>query len=503
MNVRKRIFAFLFAVLAMALLTACGRWDYSREAVKAANEAQGQTLRVEFKVNQTFTNALRAAAEDNIQPDDVDKAMTMDKSIEKLLTSGYRLDVYALRADVDADQAAAQLADEFIDRLSGCEDEGYISMVKAENGYFYEAVLVYKHSGDGSGSGSGSGNEGGDSSAQWVSWDSGKLHFMRDADQHIDSTLSSDDLETIKSALVAYGDLDAEASFSFSSVINLAIDQDSGIKTIGESVFGTSDSRNPNKTLQSVTLAGVTELGDNAFQNCRMLNVVDGTEQLTTVGDYAFYSTTELKTISLPNVTDLGMWSFYISGLTFVSIPSVTEIETYTFAGTSLSSTESIVMPKVTSCGNNSFYSCDKLSSFDFSKITELGNAAFAYSGLTEVDGLVTSTIPQCAFQGCRKLETVDLTGVKNIGLLAFDGCSVLQTIKLDNDLTDIESMAFQNVASSANKTVNIYCGTGEDDFIAMLKNAVGDNPLVGTDEDKMLEYVGLDGHTINYYSAA
>ena len=497
MNVRKRIFAFLFAVLAMALLTACGRWDYSREAVKAANEAQGQTLRVEFKVNQTFTNALRAAVEDNIQPDDVDKAMTMDKSIEKLLTSGYRLDVYALRADIDADQAAAQLADEFVNRLAGCKDEGFISMVKAENGYFYEAVLVYKHSGDGSGSGSG--NEGGDSSAQWVSWDSGKLHFMRDANQHIDSTLSSDDLETIKSALVAYGDLDAEASFSFSSVINLAIDQDSGIKTIGESVFGTSDSRNPNKTLQSVTLAGVTELGDNAFQNCRMLNVVDGTEQLTTVGDYAFYNTVALKTISLPNVTDLGEWTFCYSGLTSVSIPSVTEIKTYTFACTSLSSTESIVMPKVTSCGNNSFYGCESLSSFDFSEITELGDAAFAYSGLTKVDGLVTSTIPQCAFQGCKNLTTVDLTGVKNIGLMAFDGCSVLQTIKLDHDLTDIAMHAFRSVASSAGKTVNIYCGTGEDSFIAMLKDAVGDEPLVGTDKDDMLKYVGLDGHTINY----
>ena len=145
MHVRKRIFTFLFAALVMALLTACGKWDYSREAMKAANDAQGQTLRVEFKVNQTFTNALRAAAEDNIQPDDVDKAMTMDKSIEKLLTSGYRLDVYALRADIDADQAAAQLAGEFVNRLAGCEDEGYIGMVKAENGYFYMAVLTYKH----------------------------------------------------------------------------------------------------------------------------------------------------------------------------------------------------------------------------------------------------------------------------------------------------------------------------------------------------------------------
>ena len=120
MNVKKCLSLLLTALLTAAVFTACGKWDYSREAMKAANDAQGQTLRVEFKVNQTFTNALRAAAEDNIQPTDVDKAMTMDKSIAKLLTSGYRLDVYALRADIDADQAAAQLADEFINRLAGC-----------------------------------------------------------------------------------------------------------------------------------------------------------------------------------------------------------------------------------------------------------------------------------------------------------------------------------------------------------------------------------------------
>ena len=149
MHVRKRIFAFLFAAFVMALLTACGKWDYSREAMKAANGAQGENVRVTFEIDQKFTSSLRAAAEDNIQPADVKNAMAMDKTIEKLLTAGYRLDIYALRADMDAAKAAAQLADEFVSRLAGCEEKGYISMVKADNGYFYEAVLVYRHGGNG------------------------------------------------------------------------------------------------------------------------------------------------------------------------------------------------------------------------------------------------------------------------------------------------------------------------------------------------------------------
>ena len=289
MHVRKRIFAFLFAALAVLLCTACGKWDYSREAVKAANEAQGETLRVEFKVNQTFTNALRAAVQDNIQPTDVDKAMTMDKSIEKLLTSGYRLDVYALRADVDAEQAAEQLADEFINRLSGCEDEGFISMVKADNGYFYEAVLTYKH--DSGGSGGGSGDSAGEDEEEtydgpWVTLIDGTLTFWQGASDHIGTTLGDeDDQDKVAEALEAQGQL-PEGGFTFTgSVVGLDVKGESGIKKIGGHAFEAS------KVLTDIKLKGVE-----------------------TIETYAFCShggiKTALKSVDLGDVSDIGEWAF-------------------------------------------------------------------------------------------------------------------------------------------------------------------------------------------------
>lgn len=153
MHAKKLLSLLLSALAAVTLLASCGsRWDYSREAVKAANEAQGETLRVEFQVDQKFTNALHDAVEENIQPADVEKAMLADASLKELLTSGYRLNVYALRADVDAEEAARTIAEEqILPRLSGCKDEGVISMVKADNNYFYEAVLTYKESSSGGG----------------------------------------------------------------------------------------------------------------------------------------------------------------------------------------------------------------------------------------------------------------------------------------------------------------------------------------------------------------
>ena len=121
MHAKKLLSLLLSALAAVTMLASCGsRWDYSQEAVKAANEAQGETLRVEFQVDQKFTHALHDAVEENIQPADVEKAMLADASLKELLTSGYRLNVYALRADVDAEEAARTIAEEQIIFMRRC-----------------------------------------------------------------------------------------------------------------------------------------------------------------------------------------------------------------------------------------------------------------------------------------------------------------------------------------------------------------------------------------------
>ena len=328
MNARKRLFAFLFAALSVLLFTACGKWDYSREAVKAANEAQGDTLRVEFKVNQTFTSALRAAVEDNIQPNDVDNAMTMDKSIAKLLTSGYRLDVYALRADTDADQAAAQLADEFVNRLSGCEDEGIISMVKAENGYFYEAVLVYKHDSSGSsrGGGSGSGDEPEEPEKEYpVQWyedasgeyEAGTLIFRLGAkDVMGDNKLTFD---AVKKGLRAeqYKD-DSNNSeltnFSFKKVQHLIVKDGSGV-TVIPGVEGKNDSdviaaaASPrsfvnSEALKALDLSGVNDIGFAAFLSTHLGSINLKNNGAVTIGTAAFSSNYFLATVKITSSGD-------------------------------------------------------------------------------------------------------------------------------------------------------------------------------------------------------
>ena len=459
MHVRKRIFTFLFAALVMALLTACGKWDYSREAVKAANDAQGQTLRVEFKVNQTFTNALRAAAEDNIQPADVDKAMTMDKSIEKLLTSGYRLDVYALRADIDADKAAAQLAGEFVNRLAGCEDEGYIGMVKADNSYFYMAVLTYKAGSGGASDGDLSDDGEAANPGPWVEVNEAyELHILKGAGDKFGSTLTE---QFVKDALTAQGEEEKAETFSMYDVTKLEIDGNSHVTVIGDYAFlnGESD------TLKSVSLAGVKTLGDNVFQMCNALSEVTETDQLTTVGTYAFHGTA-IEEISLPSVTSIGNGVFAeCSNLETVSIPKVTEIQEQTFAG--CSSLNSITMPNVTLYGKQAFTSCAQLDETDFhlGTITKIGEAAFQMTAVSNIAGLhsAITTIEPYTFTTMPQLKAVDLSdsAVKNIQEGAFNYCSALEYIRLPDDLESIGGSVFSN-AGPSNGKIKIYYKYGE-----------------------------------------
>ena len=392
MHVRKRIFAFLFAALVMALLTACGKWDYSREAMKAANDAQGENVRVTFEIDQKFTSSLRGAAEDNIQPADVKNAMAMDKTIEKLLTAGYRLDIYALRADTDAAKAAAQLADEFASRLAGCEEKGYISMVKADNGYFYEAVLVYKHGGNG-GAGAGSDADDDEPSVSWVTYVDGVLTFNSGAgdEENVGSVLGgSGDEERIAKELAAQGQL-PDGGFSFLGVETLYITNQSGITTIGDSTFSS------NAALTYASLTGVKTIESHAFYTCKSLTTVDSTDSIEVVEEYAFCHT----------------------GITKISLPNVTVINTQTFGNCEKLS--NVDLPKVEKVEAWAFFNSSSLKRVSLCNAKEIGQ--FAFTHIVSIELPNVQTIQKEAFHHCDQLIQIRLgSSLKSIGKEAFIG---------------------------------------------------------------------------------
>jgi hypothetical protein len=85
---------------------------------------------------------------------------------------------------------------------------------------------------------------------------------------------------------------------------------------------------------------------------------------------------------------------------------------------------ESVYCPGLTDIGYATFYNCKKLTSFDFSNVQSIGKSAFGGTGLVTLDlgqssvtkipgegsssnALFGTAIPNAAFRGCSKLETI------------------------------------------------------------------------------------------------
>ncbi len=214
--------------------------------------------------------------------------------------------------------------------------------------------------------------------------------------------------------------------------------------------------------------AGVTSIGDEAFNCCSGLTSVTIPAGVTSIGNYAFNSCSGLTSVTIPaSVTSIGNYAFdCCSGLTSVTIPaSVTSIGEGVFeycknlatitvedgntvynsrngcnaiietsSNKLIAGCKNTTIPaSVTSIGNYAFSGCSGLTSVEIpTNVTSIGdNAFFECNGLTSISipSSVTS-IGNDAFQGCSNLTTVTIpSSVTSIGEGAFAGCSNLVSV--------------------------------------------------------------------------
>ena len=280
-------------------------------------------------------------------------------------------------------------------------------------------------------------------------------------------------------------------------------------------------------SITSVTIpAGVTSIGDGAFQECSALTSVTIPEGVTSVGDGAFYLCTALTSVTIPQgVTGIGDDAFAgCIALTGVTIPSsVTGIgyeaffycvalESVTFLGSVTSigdwafglcaALKSMTIPAgVTSIGDNAFAGCQALTSIVIpASVTRIGAGAFAWSGIesiTVAEGNVNfrvensalidrgtnallavapaitgeyvipdgvTSIGDGACQGCTALTSVTIpAGVTSIGDGAFYDCSALTSVTFPTSVTSIGKSAFEYCG----KLTDVYYGGTEEQAAA------------------------------------
>ncbi len=158
--------------------------------------------------------------------------------------------------------------------------------------------------------------------------------------------------------------------------------------------------------------ATVSEIGEEAFQNCAGLTGVTIPGSVTEIGYNAFDGCAGLKSVTIPDsVTSIGSNVFArCTGLTGVTIPN-----------------------SVTVIGDSMFYGCTSLKSVTIpSSVISIGGSAFECC-----IGLTSMILPESVafieyytFKGCSSLESVTIPGsVTSIGDYAFYGCTGLKDV--------------------------------------------------------------------------
>ena len=127
--------------------------------------------------------------------------------------------------------------------------------------------------------------------------------------------------------------------------------------------------------------------------------------EVTAIGDKAFYKNTSITSVTMPNVTSVGTSAFEnCSGLRNVRMPNVTAIGGRAFAN--CQSLQSVDMPSVVSIGEKAFTNCDnKLNNIVMTNATSIGNQAF---------------------WACRNITNITVSDKVTVGLNPFGGSNLL-----------------------------------------------------------------------------
>lgn len=212
---------------------------------------------------------------------------------------------------------------------------------------------------------------------------------------------------------------------------------------------------------------GSYSVPSNAFFNDTTITYyADQKGLVVAMGSYAYYGCTSLNAVLFDGLVSVGNYSLYFTGLTSLSLPSLTGgFTTSPFSSnTSLSSFSAPLLTNVSPYflqGNTNMTTVNIPNA-----ILTYSNSNYMFDGCSKLTNLTVANVTglgQRAFQNCVKLLSLNLSNCTSVGFAAFSGCTLLANVVSLSNTTSLENYCFSNCPNLAGSyTVGVNSiGTG------------------------------------------
>ncbi|MCI8630992.1 MAG: leucine-rich repeat protein [Firmicutes bacterium] len=172
------------------------------------------------------------------------------------------------------------------------------------------------------------------------------------------------------------------------------------VTSIGERAFADCTA------LRTVTYQTAVAVPDSCFENCNVLTAFNASgsgHNLKSIGNRAFYGCEKLNTVLYYSYTSSNGQNIYY----YYYLENI---------------------------GEEAFYGCSSMTyAYLHSSVKNVGEGAFAESGIAAMDWYTAASVPDLCFESCVDLKTFNGQGdghlLRSIGNRAFYGCSSLDTM--------------------------------------------------------------------------